>query len=335
MTGPQSLLLALPSLTSQSPLSHSLSLSLSLPGWAPSTFVSSRSNRASKREQQPSDFLDDDEREEQERESFATSAQFDTFGFTATELGRRQARREEAARPSAFVAGAALEDLLAPVALSVGERGRGASGGREELRGAGKGEGQGLLKSLLTTNRRVFSPRTSRFVSSLSSHIFSSLLSLLLMVLPLLLLLAPPLSLLPLVPWLCLPAAAAPARRAAAPQDGVARGPQPGTHPRGGLQGGHEGGEEGHGGARTRTRACACAAGRGCCCCGGGTGGGGGGGGGRGSAAWWLRWGCCFECRGCASVWRAGGGGGHTAAPEERYVRAGLRCVPRSGRCER
>eukprot|EP00850_Spirogloea_muscicola_P026342 SM006809S21016 [mRNA] locus=s6809:5:812:+ [translate_table: standard] len=55
-------------------------------GWAPASFVSSRSNRAERREQTAFDFLDDDERGVLAEAALQAAPQFDTFGTTAAEV---------------------------------------------------------------------------------------------------------------------------------------------------------------------------------------------------------------------------------------------------------
>lgn len=71
-------------------------------GWAPQSFTSSRKNRAEVKKQSIFSFLDDDEIAEMEGHSLGTSLQFDTFGFTAAELARKQAEKEQQQRPSAI-----------------------------------------------------------------------------------------------------------------------------------------------------------------------------------------------------------------------------------------
>ncbi|KAL6318921.1 hypothetical protein AAG906_001394 [Vitis piasezkii] len=71
-------------------------------GWAPQSFTSSRKNRAEVKKQSIFSFLDDDEKAEMEGHSLGTSLQFDTFGFTAAELARKQAEKEQQQRPSAI-----------------------------------------------------------------------------------------------------------------------------------------------------------------------------------------------------------------------------------------
>ncbi|KAJ4838590.1 hypothetical protein Tsubulata_047105 [Turnera subulata] len=64
-------------------------------GWTPQSFTSSRKNRAEVKQQSILNFLDDDEKDELEGRTLATSSQFDTFGFTAAELARKQAEKEQ------------------------------------------------------------------------------------------------------------------------------------------------------------------------------------------------------------------------------------------------
>uniref|UniRef100_A0A2N9HKB2 G patch domain-containing protein n=1 Tax=Fagus sylvatica TaxID=28930 RepID=A0A2N9HKB2_FAGSY len=67
-------------------------------GWAPQPFISSRKNRAEVKEQSILNFLDEDEKADLEGQSLGTSMQFDTFGFTAAELARKQAEKEQQQR---------------------------------------------------------------------------------------------------------------------------------------------------------------------------------------------------------------------------------------------
>eukprot|EP00268_Persea_americana_P032945 TRINITY_DN3259_c0_g1_i4.p1 TRINITY_DN3259_c0_g1~~TRINITY_DN3259_c0_g1_i4.p1 ORF type:complete len:388 (+),score=104.22 TRINITY_DN3259_c0_g1_i4:187-1350(+) len=87
-------------------------------GWAPQTFTSSRKNRAEVKEQSVYSFLDDDEKAEMEG-ILGTSSQFDTFGFTAAELARKQAEKEQSKRPSA-IPGPVPDEIVLPVANSIG-----------------------------------------------------------------------------------------------------------------------------------------------------------------------------------------------------------------------
>ncbi|KAF3612433.1 G patch domain-containing protein [Capsicum annuum] len=66
-------------------------------GWTPQTFTSSRKNRAEVKQQSLLNFLDDDEKAEMEGR-LGTSMQYDTFGFTAAELARKQAEKEQKQR---------------------------------------------------------------------------------------------------------------------------------------------------------------------------------------------------------------------------------------------
>ncbi|KAL0718280.1 hypothetical protein Bca4012_067602 [Brassica carinata] len=90
-------------------------------GWAPQSFTSSRKNRAGARNQNISDFLDEDEKAELEGQSLSASSQFDTFGFTAAEHSRKQAEKEQHERPSA-IPGPVHDELIAPVSESIGVR---------------------------------------------------------------------------------------------------------------------------------------------------------------------------------------------------------------------
>ncbi|XP_058087067.1 G patch domain-containing protein TGH isoform X2 [Magnolia sinica] len=87
-------------------------------GWTPQTFTSSRKNRAEVKAQSLYNFLDDDEKVEMEGH-LGTSLQFDTFGFTAAELARKQAEKEQHKRPSA-IPGPVPEELVLPSANSIG-----------------------------------------------------------------------------------------------------------------------------------------------------------------------------------------------------------------------
>lgn len=66
-------------------------------GWTPQSFTSSRKNRAEVKQQSLFNFLDDDEKAEMEGR-LATSIQYDTFGFTAAEVARKQAEKEQKQR---------------------------------------------------------------------------------------------------------------------------------------------------------------------------------------------------------------------------------------------
>ncbi|KAM6593710.1 hypothetical protein CsatA_001413 [Cannabis sativa] len=88
-------------------------------GWTPQTFVSSRKSRAEVKQQSIFNFLDEDERSELEGQSLGTSSQFDTFGFTAAELARQQAEKEQQQRPSA-IPGPVPDELVLPATESIG-----------------------------------------------------------------------------------------------------------------------------------------------------------------------------------------------------------------------
>ncbi|GFP85246.1 g patch domain-containing protein tgh [Phtheirospermum japonicum] len=88
-------------------------------GWAPQSFTSSRKSRAEVKQQSIFNFLDEDEKEDLEGRSLATSMQFDTFGFTATELARKQAEKEQKQRPST-IPGLIPDELIVPVTESIG-----------------------------------------------------------------------------------------------------------------------------------------------------------------------------------------------------------------------
>lgn len=88
-------------------------------GWAPKSFTSSRKNRAEINQQSIYNFLDEDEKTELEGRSLGTSIQFDTFGFTAAELARKQAEKEQQQRPST-IPGPIPDDLIIPATESIG-----------------------------------------------------------------------------------------------------------------------------------------------------------------------------------------------------------------------
>nr|XP_023874748.1 G patch domain-containing protein TGH-like isoform X1 [Quercus suber]POE83129.1 g patch domain-containing protein tgh [Quercus suber] len=88
-------------------------------GWTPQKFVSSRKNRAEVKQQSILNFLDEDERADLEGQSLGASMQFDTFGFTAGELARKQAEKEQQQRPSA-IPGPIPDELVLPATESIG-----------------------------------------------------------------------------------------------------------------------------------------------------------------------------------------------------------------------
>ncbi|KAI3470210.1 hypothetical protein Pfo_026873 [Paulownia fortunei] len=88
-------------------------------GWTPQSFTSSRKNRSEVKQQSIYNFLDEDEKAELEGRSLGTSMQFDTFGFTAAELARKQAEKEQQQRPST-IPGPVPDELIAPVTESIG-----------------------------------------------------------------------------------------------------------------------------------------------------------------------------------------------------------------------
>ncbi|KAK9080365.1 hypothetical protein SSX86_000123 [Deinandra increscens subsp. villosa] len=90
-------------------------------GWTPQTFTSSRKNRAEIKQQDLSNFLDDDEKAELEGNSLGTSMQFDTFGFTAADIARKQSEKEQNERPSA-IPGPAPDELVVPATDPIGVR---------------------------------------------------------------------------------------------------------------------------------------------------------------------------------------------------------------------
>ncbi|XP_020226167.1 G patch domain-containing protein TGH [Cajanus cajan] len=88
-------------------------------GWAPQSFKSSRKNRAEVKEQNILNFLDEDEKAEMEGRLLGTTSQFDTFGFTAAEIARKQAEKEQKQRPS-IIPGPAPDEIVVPATESVG-----------------------------------------------------------------------------------------------------------------------------------------------------------------------------------------------------------------------
>ncbi|KAG5531587.1 hypothetical protein RHGRI_026265 [Rhododendron griersonianum] len=90
-------------------------------GWIPQTFTSSRKNRAEIKQQSILNFLDDDEKGEMEGHSLGTSMKFDTFGFTAAEIARKQAEKEQQQRPS-IIPGPAPDELVLPATDSIDAR---------------------------------------------------------------------------------------------------------------------------------------------------------------------------------------------------------------------
>ncbi|GAB4845321.1 hypothetical protein Ancab_038729 [Ancistrocladus abbreviatus] len=88
-------------------------------GWTPQSFTSSRKNRAEIKQQSILNFLDEDEKAEMEGQLLGTSSQFDTFGFTAAELTRKQVEKEQSQRPSA-IPGPVPDELIVPAAESIG-----------------------------------------------------------------------------------------------------------------------------------------------------------------------------------------------------------------------
>ncbi|KAJ1394714.1 G patch domain-containing protein, N-terminal [Sesbania bispinosa] len=90
-------------------------------GWAPQSFKSSRKSRAEFKEQSILNFLDEDEKAELEGRLLGTSSQFDTFGFTAAEIARKQAEKEQKQRPS-IIPGPAPDEIVIPATESVDAR---------------------------------------------------------------------------------------------------------------------------------------------------------------------------------------------------------------------
>ncbi|KAL3701939.1 hypothetical protein R1sor_019961 [Riccia sorocarpa] len=88
-------------------------------GWAPKAFSSSRTQRAQTAQQSVDDFLDEDELEEARLKSVGTSSDYDTFGFTAAEIARRNAAKEAEKRPSA-IPGPVPDEIVVPATQSIG-----------------------------------------------------------------------------------------------------------------------------------------------------------------------------------------------------------------------
>ncbi|XP_020088663.1 G patch domain-containing protein TGH homolog isoform X2 [Ananas comosus] len=88
-------------------------------GWTPQTFTSSRKNRADVKQQSIYNFLDEDDIKDMGGRALETSMQFDTFGFTAAELARKEAEKEQEKRPSA-IPGPVPDEIVRPAANSIG-----------------------------------------------------------------------------------------------------------------------------------------------------------------------------------------------------------------------
>ncbi|KAH6769549.1 SWAP domain-containing protein [Perilla frutescens var. hirtella] len=88
-------------------------------GWTPQSFTSSRKNRTELKKQSIYSFLDEDEKTELEGRSLGPSMQFDTFGFTAAEIARKEADKEQQQRPSA-IPGPVPDELIVPATDSIG-----------------------------------------------------------------------------------------------------------------------------------------------------------------------------------------------------------------------
>ena len=88
-------------------------------GWAPRTFMSSRKKRAEVKGQTVYSFLDDDEKADFDAQELSASSEFDTFGFTAAEVARKQAETELQTRPS-VIPGPVPDEIIIPVAESIG-----------------------------------------------------------------------------------------------------------------------------------------------------------------------------------------------------------------------
>lgn len=85
-------------------------------GWAPSTFVSSRSSRAAPISQDIDAYLDEDERQERNNHKLRTTATYDTFGEESKEAARRAMAAENqtstASARHGAIAGLVPEELF-------------------------------------------------------------------------------------------------------------------------------------------------------------------------------------------------------------------------------
>lgn len=88
-------------------------------GWTPQTFTSSRKSRAETKKQSIYSFLDDEDMKGMGGHAIETSSQFDTFGFTAADVARKNAEKEQQKRPSA-IPGPVPDELVLPAANSIG-----------------------------------------------------------------------------------------------------------------------------------------------------------------------------------------------------------------------
>lgn len=88
-------------------------------GWVPQSFTSSRKNRAELAQHRPYDYMDDEERAEQDSTRLSTASDFDTFGFTAAEYARKEAAQELKKWPSA-IPGLVPDEIIVPVSRSIG-----------------------------------------------------------------------------------------------------------------------------------------------------------------------------------------------------------------------
>ena len=105
-------------------------------GWAPSTFKSSRGNRASAVQQRPEDFMDDEDDALLGRQLQARS-QFDTFGVAGKQAAREASddtlgllfREHEPRAPA--IPGPVIDDLIVPSSQPIGKQLLAAMGWRE------------------------------------------------------------------------------------------------------------------------------------------------------------------------------------------------------------
>lgn len=88
-------------------------------GWKPASFSSSRKKRADFKEHTAYDFMDEDEKIELDDKAIGASSEFDTFGFTAAEVSRRQAALEVGQRPT-IIPGPVPDEIVVPLVQSIG-----------------------------------------------------------------------------------------------------------------------------------------------------------------------------------------------------------------------
>lgn len=86
-------------------------------GFNPSNFTSSRGKRADQRQQNVSDFLDEDELEELREKGLTSKAEYDTFATDSTAKSHTQAADQAAARHGLNLF---PDEALRPVVSSIG-----------------------------------------------------------------------------------------------------------------------------------------------------------------------------------------------------------------------